>query len=230
MNQFQRTNKQMKKLRGIFFQIGLIIAGGLTLLAFEWKSSYIVVIPTNTDPVVSVEDWDIAPILPKKEVIKKVKVERPKVVIDPHQFTPVDNKTKIEEPIDVKKVVVTPVFNPNDWKIKEKEDPTPPVTWAEVMPKFVGGEKALFKYLGQAIKYPKMAIENNIVGTVYVQFIVGKSGKIRDVKILRGESELLNQEAIRVVKAMPKWKPGRQHGKRVSVIYNLPIKFAFKEG
>ena len=102
-------------------------------------------------------------------------------------------------------------------------------TIVESMPEFPGGgQTALFKYLQKTMKYPQIAKENGIQGTVFVNFVVGKNGKIRDVKILRGVNKMLDQEAVRVVKAMPSWKPGKQRGKPVSVSYNLPIKFTLR--
>lgn len=102
-------------------------------------------------------------------------------------------------------------------------------TIVESMPEFPGGgQEALFKYLQKEMKYPQIAKENGIQGTVFVNFVVGKDGKIRDVKILRGVNKMLDEEAIRVVKAMPSWKPGKQRGKPVSVSYNLPIKFTLR--
>lgn len=102
-------------------------------------------------------------------------------------------------------------------------------TIVESMPEFPGGgQEALFKYLQKEMKYPQIAKENGIQGTVFVNFVVGKDGKIRDVKILRGVNKMLDDEAVRVVKAMPAWKPGKQRGKSVSVSYNLPIKFTLR--
>ncbi|MCB9364687.1 MAG: energy transducer TonB [Flavobacteriales bacterium] len=102
-------------------------------------------------------------------------------------------------------------------------------TIVESMPEFPGGgQEALFKYLQKEMKYPQIAKENGIQGTVFVNFVVGKDGKIRDAKILRGVNKMLDEEAIRVVKAMPSWKPGKQRGKPVSVSYNLPIKFTLR--
>lgn len=97
----------------------------------------------------------------------------------------------------------------------------------EQQPKYPGGEQALFKYLAQNIKYPKNARENGISGTVYIQFVVEKDGTIEEVKVLRGIGFGCDEEAIRVVKSMPKWKPGLQRGKPVRVSYNIPINFSF---
>lgn len=101
-------------------------------------------------------------------------------------------------------------------------------TIVEQMPTFPGGNDGLFAYLGKSIKYPPAAKANGITGKVFVNFTIGKNGEIRDIKIIRGVHDLLDNEAIRVVKNMPTWKAGKQNGVAVSVSYNLPINFILK--
>jgi len=96
-------------------------------------------------------------------------------------------------------------------------------TIVEVMPEFPGGENERNRFLAQNIIYPNLAAENGIEGTVYVSFVVDKAGDIRNVKILRGIGGGCDEEAVRVVKRMPKWKPGTQNGKPVNVLFNMPI-------
>jgi|SRR5688572_557329 len=98
-------------------------------------------------------------------------------------------------------------------------------TIVEQMPSFTGGNEALKEYLIKNLKYPEKAIKDSIQGKVFVTFVVGQSGEIKDVKVLRGLTDELNQEAIRVVSDMPTWAPGKQSGKNVNVQYNLPIHF-----
>lgn len=102
-------------------------------------------------------------------------------------------------------------------------------TFVEQMPSFPGGEDALMKYLHDHIHYPPVARENGIQGTVVVQFIVGPDGTIRDVttvgKTLGGG---LEQEAMHVVKGMPRWLPGKQNGRAVNVQYSLPVRFVLQ--
>lgn len=95
----------------------------------------------------------------------------------------------------------------------------------EQMPRFPGGEVGLMKYLQENIKYPPEAAKNDIEGRVIVQFIVDKTGQVGEVKVLRPVSEELDAEAVRVVKTLPKFEPGRQDGEAVSVWYTLPISF-----
>ena len=95
----------------------------------------------------------------------------------------------------------------------------------EQMPQFPGGEAALMKFLASHINYPPMAAENNVQGRVVVQFVVDKTGKVGEVKVVRNVDKDLDREAIRVCQALPKFTPGRQNGRPVSVWYTLPIQF-----
>ncbi|RFS21353.1 energy transducer TonB [Chitinophaga silvatica] len=101
-----------------------------------------------------------------------------------------------------------------------------PFGWVEIMPEFPGGEAALMKYLQKNTKFPSLALDNGIQGTVFVQFVVNRDGTITDVKTTGAQKGGgLEDEALRVVRSMPKWKPGRQNGQNVAVFFNLPINF-----
>lgn len=101
-------------------------------------------------------------------------------------------------------------------------------TYVEEQPTFPGGEASMYEYLQKNIKYPPLARENGITGRVYMTFVVGPDGDIRDVKVLRGIGAGCDEEAIRVVKSMPNWKPGKQNGRSVNVQFNMPINFTLK--
>ena len=121
--------------------------------------------------------------------------------------------------------------------LKAKEDiaaPEPPkhvveetkiFTVVEQMPKFPGGDGALMGYLRDNIHYPTVAAENGVQGRVVVGFVVERDGSITDVNILRGVDPSLDREAMRVVKSMPKWTPGKQNGSAVRVKYQVPVSF-----
>ena len=95
----------------------------------------------------------------------------------------------------------------------------------EQMPQFPGGDAALMKYLSSHINYPPIAAENNVQGKVVVQFVVDKTGKVGEVKVIRSVDKDLDKEAVRVCKSLPKFTPGRQNGQAVSVWYTLPVQF-----
>ena len=93
------------------------------------------------------------------------------------------------------------------------------------MPHFIGGDKARKKFLYDNLNYPKMDRATGIEGTVYLKFTVTRKGEIKDIEILRGVSNRIDKEAIRVLKAMPKWSPGKQRGRAVDVSLNFNVKF-----
>ena len=95
----------------------------------------------------------------------------------------------------------------------------------EQMPTFPGGQQELMSYLGKNIKYPTIAQENGTQGRVIIQFVVERDGSITDVRVARGVDPYLDKEAVRVVKSMPKWIPGKQNGKAVRVKFTVPVMF-----
>jgi periplasmic protein TonB len=118
------------------------------------------------------------------------------------------------------------VMPTDDQKIVEET--IEPFLVVEQMPDFPGGEQALYKYLQENIKFPPMARESGITGTVYVRFVVDKKGKISNVTLLRGIGGGCDEEAIRVVQNMPNWNAGKQNGIPVPVYFTLPVKFILK--
>ena len=102
------------------------------------------------------------------------------------------------------------------------------VSAVEVDPEFPGGIEALYKYMADNVKYPEKAKADGTEGRVIVTFVIEKDGSVTNAKVLRGVSEEIDAEALRVVSAMPKWKPGTQLGTPVRVQYNLPIYFKLK--
>ena len=126
-----------------------------------------------------------------------------------------------EDDKDVEVVIAAPVEAP----VEEEEEEVVFVV-VETMPEFPGGQQALFKYLSENVKYPVIAQENGIQGRVICQFVVNRDGSIVDVEVVRsGGDASLDKEAVRVIKSMPKWKPGKQRGKAVRVKYTVPVNF-----
>lgn len=126
-----------------------------------------------------------------------------------------------EDDKDVEVIIAAPV------EIEEEEEDENVIFMkVEVDPEFPGGMEALRKYLAQNVKYPVIAQENGIQGRVICQFTVNKDGSIVDIDVVRsGGDASLDKEAVRVIKSMPKWKPGKQAGKAVRVKYTLPVLF-----
>jgi protein TonB len=109
--------------------------------------------------------------------------------------------------------------------VEQKHEPEKVFTAVEQMPQFPGGDKELYSYISSHLRYPTMAAENGIQGRVTVQFVVQKDGSIGEVKVIRGKDPDLDKEAVRVVKSLPKFIPGKMNGQAVNVWFTLPITF-----
>ncbi len=143
--------------------------------------------------------------------------EEPPVLQDLKNVDPGTTTTQIDPNAEVS-------FNDAPVTVTEPP-PTKPLMFVEQMPSFPGGEQALQEYLYKNIRYPAAARENGIEGTVVLQFVVGSDGAISEIKVLRDVKGGCTDEAIRVVKNMPKWTAGKQNGVAVPVFFNLPVTF-----
>ncbi|MEZ3520869.1 MAG: energy transducer TonB, partial [Muribaculaceae bacterium] len=112
---------------------------------------------------------------------------------------------------------------------KPVEEITYNVATVEQQPEFPGGVQAMYKWLSEHINYPAVAAEEGISGRVIIEFVVSKTGAIENVKIARGRHPALDKEALRVVKEMPNWNPGRNNGVAVKVTYTLPVQFKLQQ-
>lgn len=115
-----------------------------------------------------------------------------------------------------------------DNRIQQPQDSVMDVGAVEQPPEFPGGHGAMIQYLQRNTHYPHDAVMNNVQGKVFVGFVVRKDGSVDEVKVVRGAAPALDAEALRVVRAMPAWKPGRTGGTPVAVRYTLPIVFAME--
>jgi protein TonB len=218
----RKANLENKK--GMFFLIGLVVALGSVLYAFEWESPAEGVVDLG---VTSFEPDEIIFIPPTP----KEKIEVPKPKIEAQLIELVNNDAVIEIEVEVVNSEASDGmmidFNHLIFQAKESEyDKEDNILFiAEKMPEFPGGEKALLRYLGSHIRYPVVAQENGIQGKVYVSFVIDELGMINNIEIIRGVDVSIDNEAIRVISSMPRWKPGEQGGKAVKVRYNVPILF-----
>lgn len=122
----------------------------------------------------------------------------------------------------------TPVPDPDTSVLlsEEKvEDNNEVFVVVEKQPEFPGGNSAMMKFLSDNVRYPIVAQDNGIQGRVIVNFVVEKDGSLTDVQVVRGQDLSLDKEAVRVIEAMPKWKPGTQKGEAVRVRFTLPVVF-----
>ncbi len=204
----------LENKKGLFFQIGLIITLIIVLFAFEWKSYEKVDYNLGQLNLDDLEE-EIIPIT-KQEVKPPPPPPPPPEVIEI-----VEDEVEIEEELEIEDTE-----SDEDIAIEiEEESDDEFFMVVENMPEFPGGDLGLMKYIQKNVKYPPIAKEYNITGKVYVSFIVDKSGFVTNVKIVRGVDKNLDAEALRVVKSLPKYKPGKQRGKPVRVMFTIPINF-----
>ena len=213
----------LEKKRSMYRQAGFVVALAVVLLAFEWK----VYDQSTTDlGKLTVE-------MEEEEMIPITQTEPPPPPPPPPPQTQiieiVEDEEEIEDELEVKDNEADEDTEVEIVEMVEEVYEEPEIfTIVEEMPGFPGGDEKLFKYLGENIKYPAMAKDAGIKGVVYVTFVVKEDGSIDGVKVLRGIGGGCDEEAMRVVKSMPKWKPGKQRGKNVRVQYNLPIRFTLR--
>ncbi len=226
-------NKQVMK--ALLLSVTILIAG----LAYPFVLSYnatggrihvwddpgIVVLTADPPPPDAVIPIPPPPITEtQKQNVFKV----PEVVIgevpDDGGFLPMEDINKISKNISIE-------ITPESTIDKQPDIITDPIEKQEIfinaeeMPLYPGGETERYRFLADNIHYPQQASELGIQGTVYLQFVVDSKGNITDAKILRGIGGGCDEEALRVVKMMPQWKPGRQNGRNVRVLYTMPVSF-----
>jgi protein TonB len=223
-----KADLELKK--NVFFMLGLVVSLGLMLLAFEWTAKPEKASSLGTVGTLNVED-EIIPVTREQEIKPPPPPPPPQVIevlniVD--DDVDIDDELQIEdsEADDKTLITVAPVLSAP--KEEEEEEATEVFFIVEDMPEFPGGEMALRTYIANSIKYPVIAQENGIQGKVYVTFVVGKDGSVTNATIARGVDPSIDKEALRVVNALPKWKPGKQRGKPVNVSYTVPINFVLQ--
>ena len=216
-----KANLENKKL--MFMQIGMIISLLIAWLAFEHKSydkRQIDESLLNREVVLDEEMVEIT----KQEEQKPQPVEQPQqttqleIVEDDVETEDLNINAEVEQNEVIEEYVAPEVV---EEEVVEQEI----FQIVEEMPAFPGGEAKLMEYVGKNIKYPQIARETGIQGRVFIGFVVGPDGSVSNVKLLRGIGGGCDEEAMRVVKSMPKWKPGKQRGKAVRVSYQIPVFF-----
>lgn len=206
--------------KSVFTLMGFIVGLSLLFIALEWSKTEVKkwdvfdnnkLISDDIEIIQTVEKQKLPPPPPPPPIKTLDNIE---VVENEKDTKPLDFTSEIkgDERIDIKAPV----------PVKKEEDDNVEFRYVEIMPEFPGN---VLKFLAENIHYPQEAIDYNIQGKVYCEFVVNKDGSIGDVKVIRGVDRSLDKEAIRVIKSMPKWKPGVQSGKAVKVRYTLPISF-----
>lgn len=216
------ANLENKKV--MYFLIGMLLSLGVVLVAFEWNE--------YQGEVAQLGDLDIT--LEEEEMIPITQQQPPPPPPPPPQTTIieiVEDDEELEEELEIEDTEADEEDIVEFIDIPEEVAVEPQIFHiVEEQPEFPGGEKALFEFLGKETKYPAIAKDAGITGVVYVQFAVMEDGSVNPdkIEVIRGVHPALDAEAVRVVKRMPKWTPGRQRGKPVAVFYKLPFRFTLR--
>lgn len=208
-----------------FTLIGLVVSLFVVWRVFEYKSydKQVTELFERTTEVIEEEMVEIT-----KQEQPKPQTQAPKPQVT--QIEIVEDDVEVEDELDLNAEVS------QDEVIEEYEYTAPEIEEEEIveaeifkvveeMPEFPGGSAKLYEYISKNMKYPMMARESDIQGKVYVQFVVEPDGSISKVQVLRGIGGGCDEEAVRVIQSMPKWKPGKQRGAPVRVQYMVPIVF-----
>ena len=206
----------------IYVLMGLVFVLSLCYVALEWTEREVTKYEVTDTEFLFEEEVEIQqttqetpppPPPPAVQEVEVLNVVEDNVETETIEVSTEENETEV--------VIAAPVEAP----VEEEEEEVVFVV-VESMPEFPGGQQALFKFLSENVKYPVIAQENGIQGRVICQFVVNRDGSIVDVEVVRsGGDASLDKEAVRVIKSMPKWKPGKQRGKAVRVKYTLPVNF-----
>jgi len=219
----------LEKRKGMFLEIGLVVALSIILVAFEWTKGEDKGIDTDVVQEIQFED-EMMQITRREEPKPEPKPEQPKVA---EVLDIVDDDVEIEDDFDFDMEATddteydfTTMIGDDSEEIDEEE-----VFYiVEDMPTFNGGDPAteFRKYIAQNLRYPEIAAENGISGRVIVQFAVDRVGNVVDAVVVRSVDPALDKEAVRVVMSSPKWVPGKQRGKAVKVLFTFPINFVLQ--
>jgi protein TonB len=219
---------ELGQYRGLFFNIGLVISMLMVITAFEWRfyDDQELMNGSSTD-LEFVETLDI-PFTeqlppPPPKTLKNVQIISVENIEEIEEEINIDLDIEMTEDLAIEQVIEQVIES--DIGDVEEEDTEEIFVIVEDAPMPIGGMAAFYKYVNENIKYPKQALILKLEGRVFIQFVVGKEGSLTDVTVIRGIGGGCDQEAMRVVKGAPRWKPGKQRGKPVKVKMVLPITF-----
>jgi protein TonB len=225
MEQKKSPKADLESKKNLFFLLGLVISLGLTLLAFEWTNKPKKAEQFGNIQVKEVEDEFIP--LTREPEIKPPPLPPPATV---EILNIVDNDVEIEDELEIEDteaddntyIDIAPII-----AAKEEEEVKEEIFFniIEEPAEFPGGDKALYKFIYDHINYPTIAEENGIQGKVIIKFVVDEQGSATNAEVIRPVDVNLDKEALRVIKMLPKFKPGKQRGKAVKVYYVSTITF-----
>lgn len=211
----------LESKKSLFFQIGVALALVAVFFAFDIKQYERPDFDLGTLELDIIEEEDI-PITRPEEPPPPPPPEASQELIIVDDDVEVEDEFIIDAEADLDEAI--PDYEPVVFEEEEEADDYI-FTIVEDQPEFPGGQEAMYEFLRKNIRYPTMAREAGIQGTVFVTFVVEPDGSITNVEVVRGIGGGCDQEAVRVVRSMPPWNPGKQRGQAVRVQFNLPVRF-----
>lgn len=220
--------------RSMFTLIGLVIVLGLAYICFEWSKSNVEKIDpreyaqqANDEEEVDATTQEEQPQEPEPEPEEPQETPDP----DPQEFNVVDDTTRTTAVFKgSEETQGTPMELPKTFeKDDDEKDDEVPFVKVEKKAQFPGGPDKLKEYLSKNLSYPQIAMDEGIEGKVFVKFVVSSKGTIKDAKVIRSVDPALDQEALRVVNAMPAWTPAEQHNKPCASYFTLPVNFVLNK-
>lgn len=229
----KNPESDLERRRTFFFYIGLVTSLAIVLVAFEWKLYEVSVselgklkVDQEEEEMIPITRQDLTP--PPPPAPKPTQIDIVKDEVEVKEDVQIQSETTEEMVVEIKQQ-------------EEVVEDIPIFTVVEEMPSLPACDKIsdfdkrhectqgeIQKFIVQNTKYPQMAKEAGITGTVYVNFEINNKGDLTDVKLLKGIGGGCDEEAMRVVKLLPKFAPGKQRGRPVRVSYNVPIRFTLK--
>lgn len=220
MENKKNSRADLQNKKGLFFQLGLAAALVLMIVVFSVNSEKKVASIAFVPSVIDVE-----PIPPTRDPQKpeQVKARNNQVIADIMRIVRDDAR------IDVEPAIFEFGNDIPEWRPQpkaDKPDDTDPQYFAEIMPKFQGGDLAAFRaWVFERLRYPQPALEAGVEGKVTLSFVIERDGTLSNIEVLQSIDQSLADEAIRVLKTSPKWTPGMQNTAKVRVKYSLPVEF-----
>jgi len=244
---YPNTGTRALLLGGILFTLGVLTPTIITALTPEKTEQAMVEVDLMKLPPPPIDPNEPPPPppppveLPKVNTVKflppevkpdeEVPEETPPPAVEELKEAVAAEKTQEGDP-NAENIIAAPEASAAPTKVEVAVEAAPKeeeiFTVVEQQPEFSGGMAALGQYLSKNLRYPAAAQRANVSGRVFVSFVVNTDGSIQDVQVLKGLGFGTDEEAQRVVKGMPKWRPGKQSGRPVRVKYNLPINFTLE--
>lgn len=238
-----RKNSSKRHIRALL----IVIAGASLIMVLPYIINSVVP-KTEKEQVLEVTTLsNLKMEVPEENVVRNIEAPPPPVLKSTIKFTPPvikadkevndNDEIKTQEELTTSKMSISvadvkgsdsdDAVDIADLKDNKEviQEETKPYTAVEQMPEYPGGNVALLKFISANLKYPVIAAENGIQGTVAIRFVVSATGEVTDVEILRSLDPSCDREAVRVIKSLPKWMPGKQNGRAVPVYFAVPVRF-----